>query len=118
MADRVVPTVLARAEIVYRRTQELKDSQYRLKVQTDMADMALAALVKKFRAMSPIVIDQAGVVIHGAKRLRVARMLGIEEVPTVLYAHLSPDELSLFAIADNETTAMSPFDMNVLELAS
>lgn len=66
--------------------------------------------------MLPLVIDAESVVRAGLKRLRVARELGLSEVPTVQVTHLTPEELRLLTIADNRMVELSPFDDGTLAL--
>lgn len=114
--DRALPAPLARLQIEHRKIEDLKVPERQLRAQNAKADTALAAVIRQTRVMLPLVVDAEGVVRAGLKRLRVARELGLEEVPTVQVTHLGPEQLRLLTIADNRMVEMSSFDETALSL--
>lgn len=62
----------------------------------------LAHLIKSFGFLVPIVIDKRGEIGAGEGRLRAARKLGMNKIPTVRAEHLSEGQLKAFRIADNQ----------------
>jgi ParB-like chromosome segregation protein Spo0J len=50
----------------------------------------VAASIREFGWTNPILVDGDGVVIAGHARLLAARKLGMEEVPVIVLAHLTP----------------------------
>jgi len=61
----------------------------------------LAHLIKNFGFLVPIVVDEKGLIGAGEGRLRAAKKLGMEKVPTVKVEHLTEAQLKAFRIADN-----------------
>lgn len=76
---------------------------------------ALAANISKFGFIIPLVVDAEGVLVSGHARLTVAKQLGMKEVPTISVAHLSPDEVRAFAIAENRMSELSEWDPDELK---
>ena len=50
----------------------------------------VAASIREFGWTNPILVDGEDVIIAGHARLLAARKLGLEEVPVIVLAHLSP----------------------------
>ena len=56
---------------------------------------------------SPLVVDEAGVIIVGHTRYKAAMKLGLTEVPVHVAAGLTPAQARAYRIADNQTATMS-----------
>ena len=63
----------------------------------------LAASIREFGWQSPIVVDEAGVIIIGHGRLQAAQKLKLEEVPVRVAAGLSEAQVKALRLADNRT---------------
>lgn len=63
---------------------------------------------------SPIVIDEANMVLAGHARLAAAKAIGMEQVPCVRLNHLGSAQKKALAIADNAMTDASSFDDKIL----
>lgn len=74
----------------------------------------LAKSIATFGFNVPILIDDRNGVIAGHGRLLAAQHLGWSEVPTLTLAHLSPDQLRAYRIADNRLTDCSTWDERLL----
>ena len=61
----------------------------------------VAASIVEFGWTSPILVDGEGGVIAGHARLLAARKLGMDEVPVIVLAHLTPAQKRALVIADN-----------------
>lgn len=62
----------------------------------------------------PILIDESGNIIAGHGRLLAATRLGWTQVPTIMLAHLTPQQAKAFSIADNRLTENSTWDDQLL----
>ena len=74
-------------------------------------------LAKSIRAVGfnvPILVDQENHVIAGHGRLLAARLLGMQEVPTIRLDHLTQAQASAFMIADNRLTEIAIWDDTLL----
>lgn len=64
----------------------------------------LAALSKSIMTMgflNPILVDEKGEILAGHGRYEAARLAGLERVPTIEIAHLTPAQKKAYRIADN-----------------
>ena len=75
---------------------------------------AIARSIQTFGFNIPIVTDEAGQILAGHGRAAAALKLGLEAVPVVRIAHLSPAQREAFAIADNRLTDTSHWDEQLL----
>lgn len=73
----------------------------------------VAASIKAYGFLQPIVCDMQGVIIVGHTRLKAAQMLGLAEVP-VIYADLDEIQAKKYRLADNKTHEHSSWDNDKL----
>src|SRR5438552_1123605 len=76
----------------------------------DDAVDAVAASIREFGFLQPIVVDEQGIIIVGHTRYKAALKLGLEEVPVHVAVGLSPAQAKAYRIADNQTATMSQWD--------
>ena len=82
----------------------------------DDAVEAVANSIKEFGFRSPIVVDKDHVIVCGHTRLRAAERLGLEEVPVVIAADLTPEQVQAYRIADNKTGEIAEWNYDLLPL--
>ena len=70
----------------------------------------LAASIKEFGFNVPCVIDENGTLVAGHGRVEAARALGLKTVPAIRVAHLSPDQVKAFRLADNRIALGATWD--------
>jgi DNA modification methylase len=76
----------------------------------------LASSIAQFGFVSPLVIDQDGVLIAGHGRLEAAKKLGFAEVPVVQIDHLGEAEKKALRLADNQLASLAGWDQDLLAL--
>ena len=76
----------------------------------------VAASIKEFGFKNPIIIDKENVIIAGHTRLKAAKKLGLEEIPTIKVEDLTEQQIKAFRIADNKTSEFAEWDMELLEI--
>ncbi len=81
--------------------------------QNDEAVDAVARSIKEFGFRQPIVVDGDGVIVVGHTRYKAAQQLGFTEVP-VHVADLTPEQARAYRIADNQTSNLSTWDLDLL----
>ncbi len=64
----------------------------------------------------PIITDSLNVVACGNARVEAARLAGLEIVPIIRVEHLSPEQLRIYAIADNKLTEGGSWDLDALRI--
>lgn len=75
----------------------------------------IADSIRRFGFTSPILIDEAGVLIAGHGRMAGAKLAGLAEVPCVRLAHLTDEEKRAYLITDNRLAEKSGWDENILQ---
>ena len=80
----------------------------------DSAVSKVAGSINEFGFRQPIVVDEAGVIIAGHTRLLAAERLGLERVPVVVAAGLTPAQAKAYRLADNRTGQEATWDMELL----
>jgi DNA modification methylase len=74
----------------------------------------IAASIKEFGWTNPILIDADNGIIAGHGRILAARQLGMDTVPCIALAHLSPAQRRALVIADNKLALNAGWDMDLL----
>lgn len=62
----------------------------------------VAASIREFGFLQPIVCDEGGVILAGHTRYAAAKKLGLKEVPVLYAQELSPAQAKAYRLADNK----------------
>lgn len=76
----------------------------------------IAASIETFGFTNPVLIDAARTVIAGHGRLRAAKQLGMDTVPTVQLEHLTQEQVRAYVIADNKLAECAGWDRDLLAI--
>lgn len=82
----------------------------------DQAVDAVASSIKNFGFKVPIVIDSENEVIAGHTRLKAAKKLGMDQVPTIIADDLDENQVRAFRLADNRVGELADWDKEMLEV--
>jgi DNA modification methylase len=74
----------------------------------------LEKIMGSTRVFVPIIIDENDVILAGHARVLAAKRLGLTEVPTLRYAHLTPAQKLAYMIADNRVAEEAGWDHDIL----
>ena len=72
--------------------------------------------IKKFGYVSPIIVDEDGVILAGHTRIQALRKMGAEETEVIVISGLTDEERRSYRIADNRTREFSRWDGNLLQV--
>lgn len=70
----------------------------------------VAASIKEFGFLSPIIVDGDGVILAGHTRFAASKELGLSEVPVIYARGLSEAQAKAFRLADNKTAEFAKWD--------
>jgi len=76
----------------------------------------IASSIKEFGFTNPILIDEQGGIIAGHGRLMGAKLLKMDEVPTICLEGLSEAQKKAYIIADNKIALNAGWDEDLLRL--
>lgn len=82
----------------------------------DAAIAAVAKSIEEYGFLQPVVVDVDGVIVVGHVRYQAAIKLGLEKVPVLVTAGLSPEKVKAYRIADNATGDLSDWDYQLLPI--
>lgn len=94
--------------------QELREYENNPR-RNDSAVDAVAKSIKEFGWKQPVVIDSDNVIVCGHTRFKAARKLGLEKVPCIVAADLTPAQIKAFRLVDNKTNELASWDMALLD---
>lgn len=76
----------------------------------------IAASIREFGFLNPIIIDGENGIIAGHGRVMAANKLNIKELPCVDASHLSETQRRAYVIADNKLALNSDWDIEMLRV--
>jgi DNA modification methylase len=76
----------------------------------------IADSIRQFGFTNPILVDAEGGVIAGHGRVKAAKLLGMESVPTIRLERMSEAEKRAYVIADNKLAENAGWDRELLAL--
>lgn len=77
---------------------------------------AVADSIKEFGFTNPLLLRDDNTIIAGHGRLQAAKLLGLETVPCIRLAHLTPEQARAYVIADNALAEQAGWDKEILKL--
>jgi len=105
-----------RLNIQYRKVGDLEPSPRNPRTHSKKQIRQIASSIREFGFTNPLLIDQKGTVIAGHGRLAAAKLIGMDEVPTIRLEQLSDSQLRAYVIADNRLAETAGWDRELLAL--
>ncbi len=76
----------------------------------------IAASIKEFGFMNPIIVDAKGMILAGHGRLLAAEQMGLVEVPILETKHLTETQKQAYILADNQLAKNAYWDTGLLKI--
>ena len=76
----------------------------------------IAESIKAFGFNNPVLIARNNTIIAGHGRVAAAKLLGMDQVPTIQLEGLSDDEIHAYVIADNRLAEKAGWDKSILAI--
>ena len=89
--------------IEQRRIGELRPYSRNARTHSRKQIRQIAKSIERFGFCNPVLVDDVGQIIAGHGRVEAAKLLNIQELPTVRLSHLSDDDKRAYLLADNQT---------------
>jgi ParB-like chromosome segregation protein Spo0J len=103
-------------KIAYKDPGQLRPRARNPRTHTAKQIKQIGASIKEFGFISPILIDGSDGIIAGHGRAEAAKLIGMNDVPTVRVDHLSPAQIRAYVIADNRLAENAGWDRELLTL--
>jgi DNA modification methylase len=102
--------------ISYKDPAQLRRRERNPRIHTPKQIQQIAASIKEFGFINPVLIDGSGGIIAGHGRVEAAKLLGMADLPTVQAGHLTPAQIRAYVIADNRLAELAGWDRKLLAL--
>ena len=107
---------VAKIRVIKKRVEELIPYCRNSRTHSDAQVAQIAASIREFGFINPVLIDAENNIIAGHGRVLAARKLGLEEVPCVLHDHLTETQRKAYILADNKLALNAGWDEDMLRL--
>jgi DNA modification methylase len=102
--------------VEYRKVEALIPYARNPRTHAESQIAKIAASIVEFGFTNPILVDGDNGIIAGHGRLAAARKLGLDQVPVIELAHLTPTQKRALVIADNRLALDAGWDEELLAL--
>lgn len=101
-------------QIEYRPIAKLTLRQRNPRIHSQKQIRQIADSIRTFGFTNPVLVDGESVVIAGHGRVRAAKLLGMDRVPTIRLDHMSDAQIRAYVIADNKLAENAGWDRDLL----
>src|SRR5712672_779632 len=102
--------------IVYQALADLKPRTANPRTHSKQQITQIANAIRRFGFTNPALVDDANGIIAGHGRVEAARIVGLDQVPTVRLSDMSEAEIRAYVIADNRLAENAGWDRALLGL--
>jgi DNA modification methylase len=103
-------------KVSYKVPAQLRRRDRNPRTHTPKQIRQIAASIKEFGFINPVLIDGSNGIIAGHGRVEAAKLLGMADIPTVCAGHLTPAQVRAYVIADNRLAELAGWDRKLLAL--
>ena len=107
---------LLELEVTYKPVGTLAVHPHNARTHSQHQIRQIAASIKAFGFTSPVLVDQNDTVIAGHGRVAAAKLLGMDQVPTIRLNGLTVDQVRAYVIADNRIAEKAGWDNSILAI--
>lgn len=108
--------ILNMLNVEYRKVEALIPYARNPRTHTDAQVAKIAASIVEYGWTNPVLVDGDNGIIAGHGRMAAARKLGLDEVPVIELAHLSPSQKRAYVISDNRLALDAGWNEELLAL--
>ncbi len=103
-------------EIEYKQVEGLIPFVNNSRTHSEEQVNQIASSIREFGFTNPILLDEDNGIIAGHGRLQAARLLGLDQVPTITLSGLTELQKRAYVIADNKLALNAGWDNELLQL--
>ena len=101
--------------VEYRKVSDIKPDLRNARTHPKRQIEQIKASIAEFGFANPILIDVDGLIIAGHGRLRAAKDMGLNEVPTIVLDGLNEPQARALRLADNKIALGAGWDLELLK---
>lgn len=105
-----------RLNVKYRKIDSLRAYKRNARTHSKKQIKQLAASIKEFGFINPLLITRDGEIIAGHGRWEAAKLAGLSEVPTIVIDYLTTEQRRAYILADNKLALNAGWDTELLAL--
>ena len=102
--------------VVYRTVASLKPYFNNPRTHSKAQIRKIASSLREFGFTAPILVDDQDTIIAGHGRVQAAKLIGLEQVPTIRLSSLSPAQIRAYVIADNRLALDAGWNPEILKI--
>jgi DNA modification methylase len=102
--------------IVYQALADLKPRTANPRTHSKQQITQIANAIRRFGFTNPVLVDDANGIVAGHGRVEAAKIVGLDQVPTVRLSAMSEAEIRAYVIADNRLAENAGWDRALLGL--
>jgi DNA modification methylase len=102
--------------VVYQDVSALKPRSTNPRTHSKKQIIQIANAIRRFGFTNPILVDDANGIVAGHGRIEAAKIVGLDQVPTVRLSAMSEAEIRAYVIADNRLGENAGWDRALLGL--
>ena len=102
--------------VVYKRTTDLTQHPNNARTHSKKQLKLIAKSIQAFGFLNPVLIDRNGTIVAGHGRVEAAKLLGLDQVPTIGLENLSKDQIRQYMLADNKLAELADWDREMLAI--
>jgi len=112
MKNQLIPQLI----VVYLSIHSLAPNPRNARTHSKLQIRQIAASIKAFGFTNPVLIDRQNRIVAGHGRVEAAKLLGIEQIPTILLENMTEDEIRVYILADNRLAEKAGWDKSILAI--
>ena len=103
-------------QLINKNIEDLIQYANNARTHSDEQVLQIASSIKEFGFTNPVLLDEKDGVIAGHGRIMAAKLLKMDEVPTITLSGLSEAQIKAYIIADNKIALNAGWDEDLLKL--
>jgi DNA modification methylase len=105
-----------RAQVEWAPIQTLRPNPRNARTHSRKQLRQIAASLRKFGFLNPVLVDDADVILAGHGRVEAAKLEGLAQVPVIRFDHLTEAQKRAYVIADNKIAERAGWDREILAI--
>lgn len=102
--------------ITYLPVSSLKEFPNNPRTHTKAQVRKIAESIRTFGFTNPVLVDDQNTIIAGHGRVRAAKIIGLEQVPTIRLSSLTRSQVRAYVIADNRLALDAGWNQEILKI--